>query len=949
MTDKSDDREFARRLLIGVSTLAISLSGGLTAAKAAEAASVEQPVDEIVVTGSRVVRDGYQAPTPVTVMNADEILRSAPTNTADFINKLPVFSASNTARNSSNNMGGTYSGVSTLNLRGLGATRALVLLDGVRIVGASVDSSSENGGAVDTSAFPEGLISRVDVVTGGASAAYGSDALSGVVNFVLDRNFTGVKGTVTGGLTTYGDDMQYTLTLTAGTPLASGRGHLLFNAVQNFNAGIMDPSNRAWVRNNWGRMNNPSYTATNGQPFYLIRNNLGSSVTIPGGLINSGPLKGTAFGPGGAIRQYNYGSIDDGNLMSGGEWQLSNTQRATIRDTDQSLDTRVSRQNLYLRASYDLTDDIEVFAQYIFSNTETYALCCKASRTRFTITADNPFIPATVLSRMQAAGVTSFQMSNYLNELPSTGTDNSRHFTQYLLGADGSFDAFATGWKWNFSLARSTNRVASRAFDNLVLPNFALAVDVVRSPTTGLPVCRSTLTNPGNGCIPYNPMGMNVNGPTANRYLVADGLVHQHIEQDFGAFSVTGEPLETWAGPVSVAFGAEHRNESTVGLASALDVANAFFVGNFKSSSGSYNVTDGFVETVIPLAKGKSWADSLDINAAVRETGYSTSGMVTTWKVGATYVPIQDFRFRATRSRDIRSPSLGELYSAGRSGLGSGLVDPFRGGTTALISTVTTGNPNLKPEKADTISAGVVFQPALVRGFNASVDYYNINMKNRVAALGGQGVVDACYRGDTVFCPFVQRDQSGVITLITAAPTNTAYAKLKGLDIESSYNQPLTDIVNSWGGSVTTRVLLTHLIDFTTVEPDGSLTQNAGVVGNGNPSWRYNVTVSYDADAFSVSWTGRGFNSGKYNGQYTGCTSGCPKIAPPYYTIDNNYQAGAFYMDLSVTYRFEIGNGMSASLFATAENLGNLEPIVEAPTAYDWNGRTFRAGLRFRM
>src|SRR5690606_18998930 len=196
--------------------------------------------------------------------------------------------------------------------------------------------------------------------------------------------------------------------------------------------------------------------------------------------------------------------------------------------------------------------------------------------------------------------------------------------------------------------------------------------------------------------------------------------------------------------------------------ASELDQARAYFAGNFTASSGRYDVTEAFVETVVPLLAGKPFAESLDFNGAARWTDYSTSGEVVTWKLGATWSPFEDVRFRVTRSRDIRAPNLGELFNTGRSGTGA-VLDPQNNNEPTTIVTRVRGNPELDPEEADTTGIGVVYRPSWLPGFGASVDYYEIEIDGAIVSLSNQAYVDRCHAGETVLCSFIERDAAGTI------------------------------------------------------------------------------------------------------------------------------------------------------------------------------------------
>jgi outer membrane receptor protein involved in Fe transport len=915
----------------------------------------------IVVTGTRVARNGYQAPTPVTVLNLEDLERDAPINIADSINKLPELSNSPSSHNSGASVSDANGGVNNLNLRSLGPNRTLVLLDGVRVAPASITGFYGNGGAVDINAFPDNLISRVDIVTGGASADYGSDALAGIVNFILDKDFTGVKGNATYGETTYGDDRQYALSLAAGTGFAGGRGHLLLSAEDNYDEGIPNAGRaRPWVRDYPGIIGNPAYTPDNGQPYFIIRNHVGSALYTPGGLVSSGPLAGLDFGPRGSPGQFMFGSPSDGFAMVGGDWQEApDAANPASLNGNTSLDDRTSRQNLFGRVSYALTDYSQVYVQLDYARTTTTGYGTVSEGNDITITQDNPFLQPAVLAQMQAAGVSSFTLNTYNTDLGVAGSHNIRQFNQYLVGSNGKFTTLGTRWSWDAHATRSITRIDANTINNENTGNLALATDVVVSPTTGLAICRSTLTDPTNGCVPYNPMGIGVNTQAALDYVGGNGHLQQDIALDEASATMHGEPLSSWAGPVSLAFGVEHSRYSVESSTTAADDSNSFYVGNYKATEGAYRVSEGFAETVVPLAKNQSWAKSLDLNAAVRETDYSTSGRVTTWKGGVTWAPINDIRFRATRSRDIRSPNLGELFNSGQAGTGT-VIDPFEGNKVVPEINITVGNAALAPEVADTTAVGFVVQPRLMPGFGASFDYYHIAINNAIADLNEQDELDQCFGGNNVYCSYINRDAAGNLSVIYLKPSNTGGTTTKGLDVEASYVRLLSDMRANWDGTFTARFLATRVFDLTTISPTGIAEQGAGVY-SGNldtplvaPKFSYSVTLGYDIRNLSVSWTGRGISDGVLDSRYTQCTSGCPAAVPPFYTIDNNQLPSAFYMDLSLNYEMHKKEASKLDLYLTVQNLTDRQPkgvffYGFIPGVYDTIGRTIRTGVRFKF
>lgn len=930
--------------LILLSTAPAILVGGL----ATSAWSQENSTETVEVTGTRIQRDGYQSPTPLTVVNADAIAAQAPTNVADYLDKLPSLANSSSARTTSTSVSDGNGGVSNLNLRRLGANRTLVLLDGMRIVPSSVSGFNSNGGAVDTNSIPDSLISRIDVVTGGASAAYGSDALAGVVNFVLDKNYSGLKGSVVGGISDYGDDDQYSLSLTGGTGFLDDRGHLLLSGQYNHVDGILHGNARPWLRNGWDQISNPAYTSTNGLPFYLVTQQVGSGLFTPGGLITSGPLRGLDFGPNGSTRKFNYGTLNAGAVnMVGGDWletvgALTDNSEGDIA----SLDDKISRQNLFARVSYDITDNIEAFGQFSYSETNVFSYCCWSSES-FTIKSGNPFIPAAVQSQMTALNIPSFVMGKWNTDIEAAGVSNRRGLRHYIGGLNGKFEALGSTWTWNAFANRSISTAYLQAINNPIKAQAQLAGDVVRDPGTGSPICASTLANPGNGCIPYNPMGTGMNTPAAINYAVGGrGYLNQTLTQDEFSGSINGEPFSSWAGPVSLAVGVEYRTLGVTGKSSTLDQANAFFLGNFHPTIGSYHVTEGFVETVVPLAKDMSWAKELDVNLAFRETNYSTSGYVSTFKAGATYdTPVNGLRFRGTLSRDIRAPNLGELYAGGQSGQGS-IIDATKPGSPNVpnILTLTVGNTQLKPEVANTVGAGVVYQPDWFPGFSTSVDYYSIRMNHVIGSVSAQNEVYACAQGVSAYCGFIERDGAGNISQVTVKPANTAFGRTAGVDIEASYNTPLSTFADKWPGAITLRALGSNMWDQTNIDALGNVTKYPG------PDWRYFLTADYDTEMFNVQWTGRGFGSGIRNRNYTQCTSGCPALTAPFFAINDNILPGAFYMDVAFTYHMKSELLGRTDLSLSIENLENKDPpntFVGTGGNYDRLGRLYRLALRF--
>jgi iron complex outermembrane recepter protein len=894
---------------------------------------------EVVVTSTRIVRDGYKAPTPTSVLGAQEIANKAPANIADFVNELPSLSGSTSPRNNVASLSTGLVGINALNLRGLGANRTLILLGGQRVAASTLT------GLVDINTIPQALVKRVDIVTGGASADWGSDAVAGVVNFVLDKDFTGLKGQFQGGLTTYGDDGNYNASLTAGSPIADGRGHILLSGEIARDDGIAGIGNRSWY-NGAKLFFNPAYKATNGQPQLVALQNSGFATATPGGIITSGPLKGTYFGPGGTPAQFNYGPIVSGNFMQGGDWQYADFAKSG------DLDPELNRQSIFGRINFDVTDHFQLFTQGSYSRATTR----EAALTQFnfgniTIQPDNAFIPASIAAQVTAP----FSLGTLNQDLgPAIATTN-RSSLRAVVGANGDFDVSGSKWTWDVYGQETVNHIYTDGLVSIT-SKYNAAIDAVRN-SNGDIVCRSILTNPTNGCVPYDIFGTGVVSQAARDYVLGTTWGRTKLTQDVVAGTLRGEPFSTWAGPVSVATGIEHRREAVSGSNDPLSTTRSYFAGNFLASFGSYHVTEGFFETVVPLVKDLPFLKSVDFNGAVRGTDYSTSGYVTTWKVGLTYSPIDDITFRATRSRDIRAPNLAELFQAGQSSTTS-IADPFRGNSLATVFQVTSGNLNLKPEEADTLGLGVVLEPHFIPGFAASVDYYNIRIDDAISTVNAAALVNQCFLGNTAFCSQITRNASNVITAVAVLPVNVAAQIARGLDFESSYRQPLPS------GNVSLRLLATRFLknysnDGITPATDTVGTNSTnGTLRNSLPKWRYLASIGYDRDPVAVTFTARGFSAGVYNTSYLQCTSSCPTSTAANMTINDNHLPGAIYFDTNVTVKLP----RNIEAFLAIDNLANKDPAQVAfgtsigaaplsvnPLLYDVLGRTFRLGFRFTM
>lgn len=943
---KTRDRRHARRLLNVGSALclisnaaapALAQEGADKAAPSQAPASIDPqqetvaPSEEdIVVTASRIERGGFDAPTPTTVIGEQDFKLSASANIADVLNEIPSFKAAVTPAASTTAAGSA--GQNILSLRGLGPSRTLVLVDGRRHV------PSNSGGTFNVNVIPSGLIRRVEVVTGGASAAWGSDAVAGVVNLILDTKRSGLTAEAQYGVSTYGDGGEYRLGLTYGTEFAGGRGHFVVSGEYADNAGILAQSDRPWGRAGWQVIANPAYRPGNGEFARLTVRNAHIANATEGGLIVSpGPFQNIEFGPGGVPEPFVRGGHASSGFMAGGD--------GTNLGLNVTLQVPVERQTLFGRASYDVSDTLSVFAEASYGRTfSEFNILPTFDFGTIPIRSDNAYLSAGLRQDMLDQGVAELRIGRLNTDFGYARSSGENVTKRGVIGLEGEL---SPKWKWDASVQYGRTHLVGGLKNSRLQARFVEAVDAVIDPATGRPVCRSALMNPGNGCVPLNIFGKGSPQADALAYIHADQRAVTNISQTVAAFNVDGQPFSTWAGPVSTAFGIEYRREATDQSVDASTAAGGFTLQNPVPVNGSFDVREAYGELVIPLAANTAWARALDLDLAVRATDYSISGYVTTWKAGLSYAIDDSLRLRATRSRDIRAPNIGELFSQTQT-LFRTVTDPLNGQQTT-IRMLRGGNPDLSPERADTVTAGIVYEPRWLPGFRASVDVYDIKIKQAVGSLEAQDIINRCAGGATQLCSLIQRGAGNSIEAVKATLINLNTLKTRGIDFELSYRSSLAAISEKLPGDISLRLLGTY-VD-TLITDDGiTAIDRAGDVGpsvDGIPHWRWNVSATYSGGPTTFQVLGRYVGGGAYDHSYDA------------FGIDDNRISSRFYVDASIQYDLAGKEGKGPQLFLAINNLFNIDPPVApdsvfVPLAtnkyiYDVVGRYASIGFRFKI
>lgn len=887
--------------------------------------------DEIIVSTTRIKGGNFEAPTPVQSLDLELLERRGTTNVADLINELPAvqsFTSPSSTGQSSN-----VAGENTISLRGLGFSRTLILLDERRVVAQKPE------GRVNLNAIPQALIKNIEVVTGGASAAWGSDAVAGVVNIVLDREFTGFRSTVQAGVSDNGDGEQYRLSFAAGGEFADGRGHVLVGVDYQNNPDNVRCSDLDWCDERYQLIpNSADGGAGDGIPAFITQSGARSWLGVDNGAVIGGPpaIAFTEFDQSGSFGPFDTGDGLAGLFVANGGG--SDFQGRTV------IQLPYERQSIMTTIDYELTDNIEFFTTAWFARTATESPTITPATGFFggaTILSGNPYIPSSFQDILTTNSIPSFQLFRSNRDLGQITADIE---TQTWSGTFGIRGEIADRWNWEtyYQYGRSSSRMANQ--NNLIVANFNRATNAVLSG--GEIVCQSVVDSSDPNCVPINLFGEGSPSAEATDYVLGTSVNDVWNSQEVVAANISGELFSGWAGPVLAAGGFEYRREEANGEADPISESSGFLIANLTPDRGSFNVWELFTEVNIPIMADTALGNSFDVNAAARYTDYSTVGGVVTWKVGFIYEPIDEIRIRGTYSNDIRAPSIRELFSGNRMQF-SNVSDPFNGGVTSLAQVNLGGNVDLNEERGTTKSIGVILQPGgALSGLNASIDYYNIEITDAITTLGVPAIVNGCFEGNTPLCDQIIRDGGGAISEINATAINAAALKTSGVDFVLRY---ATDDLAP--GQIDFSVTGTYVQKYLISSDGVNFIDRAGEVGlNGGagseaptPHWQTTAGIGYTEGNFGAYAQARYVGGGNYDNNWT------------IEDIDSVDFDGQIYLDLSARYNLSD----TIEVFGGVNNvLENDPPIIAAPfpgqpatntVLYDTIGRYLYIGARIDL
>lgn len=791
--------------------------------------------DLIVVTGSRIARPDFTGSAPVLSVDSAAIENSGITNLTDFLSDLPALTNSFGQQDSAGTGNGGAVGLNLLNLRGLGTARTLVLVDGRRHVAGNPGTS-----AVDINTIPVGLIERVEVLTGGASAVYGADGVSGVVNFVLRDDFEGTRVRAQYGAGEGNTAGRTFVSALHGRNFLDGRLNATL-ALEYAQENDLNVDDRSFLRRGQRQqlVTNPNYAPGTGQFENIPATDLRYVDTARGGAVYT--TFDTSRSPFGISWQgdgtpWVHGQSTSGFFMLGGSGSL----------LDDFQDQVLPGQDRWLAnatASYQFNSNHRMRGSLKYVRTETTFEAQPTFDFFITVLDDVAFIPSNIRSDA-IFGAVFVGRDNF--DLGYQYRDVERETFRADVGFDGQLNILG-GLTYDVSYVYGRTEQTTNYINERIEERWLAAIDSVVDPATGNIVCRSDLDptaappgldpalwgltftpGPNSGCVPANIFGENVSPEAAawiNTTITGNDVIEQHV---FSAYvSGSSEALFSLpAGPILFAGGIEHRRESSNSTPDALQLqseaigADITWNGSSAISGGEFDVTEGYVEFDVPLLAGLPLVDELTLDAAYRYSDYSTAGGTETWKVGGIWRLSDQVMLRATRARAVRAPNISELFlpqvqtfqfindpctavnvNAGtefrlancQANLAPFGVDPltFVDTTSASREGRVGGNPDLNVETADTLTYGVVLTPnfGFLSNLSVAVDYYDIELSDFIQQVTGQTLANRCVDlpQPNQFCDLIQRGPDGRINFFEAYLVNIAERRVRGWDISAQY------------------------------------------------------------------------------------------------------------------------------------------------------------------
>ncbi|WP_165843985.1 TonB-dependent receptor plug domain-containing protein [Phenylobacterium kunshanense] len=949
-------------------------------------------VGEIVITGSRIRRDTFSAPQPIAVVTAEAIRESGNTSIGDILLEQPTINPATNQQNSSGTL--FLSGQTRADIRGLGPTRTLVLMDGRRLPFS--DASSP---AVDLNTIPSLMVDRIDTVPGGVSAVYGSEAIAGVVNFIMKKEQDGLELDIQGGISQEGDGEEFRAGFNWGKKFFDDRLNVLVGGEYASLDKIMQEDRD--------------------ELFPGIRRNNATGVTvqnvIPTSRSNTAPTATFQLIPGNVVGTARAVTLDYRNPAS--VVRLSNAcGTATVQPTCQdealfysgvynALQGKANRGVLRTYVDYKITETFKAFVDASYVKVSGYGMFQPAFSTAtgggtmpIFLRGDNAYLngggatAAALRTEWLAAGKTFTQGSTaavgkFWQEFGGRDVKTEREQYRVAGGIQGSFETF--GRKVDMDSYVQYSRLDGRTTSYNV-PNVARvqqATDAVL--LNGQIVCRDAAARAA-GCAPWDL----VNGASREAVLWANAnsTTDQKVTQTVAGLNFTTDLFELPAGPVGLAFGFEYRKETSFFEQDALGASGALFFNAIGTREGAYNVKEAYGEVRIPLLKDMLLAEELSVEVAGRVSDYSTIGGTDQYRIGLNWAPVKDVRFRLSEATAVRAPNIIELFSPQSRNFTTAAQDPcdaavFRGATAAQqaarrvtcaaaipgwnsatfqsnfgtgrpsLALLQGGNPNLGPEEAHTYQYGVVIQPRWVPNLQISADFFKYNITDQVGTIPINTLFQAlCYDDATQpvdqnrFCSNILRDRDGSLTGVVGGVSevmltnqNVASVKVEGWDYSIAYGFRTEDVFGKDYGNLAFRLDATWMYRFALQGlPGQAFTQLANTINNATPEWKANGSIRWSNEKLSVTWNTIWIDSMISNNAFQ------PNQLDPYYTGDY------WRHDLRASYKVNDQIRVRAGIINLFDEYPPELPEVYTGTGtgssqYDNRGRFFFVGANMEF
>ncbi len=953
---KSNKRKLSLAIQIALFSSSITLAA--QAQTQDDSANDEESVEKITVTGSRIKRDSFSLSTPITVINRDNITDLGLNGLGDLLTEeIPALAPATTTTNSQSSI--SNSGLSTVDLRNLGSNRTLVLIDGRRTVSNSTSSNTVSLGTI-----PAGLVERVEIINGGASSIYGSDAIAGVVNIITQSEKEGFTFTANGGRTTEGAGEEFTLSGDYGGEFASGKGYVFASAIYNREFGIRSTDRARRGALLPARFEYDEDTGTN-----IVETAEGDrllSETPPElfSSLSSEPIGGRFLG---------------GDFF----FDENGLQTDFVADRDgfndkpfDIIDSPRDRVAAAIKVDYELSDTVSFNAQFQASETESSVeRIPEGLRSSDNIniidpvtgvisqiqpdeiSINNPFVPEAIA--LSADGDIDFRRR--FVELGDVSRENTRRTFRGWAGLKGTL--FNDNWEWDVSAGFGRYTQDQVRTNEINVFNFNEAINAEVGPN-GEIRCANEAAR-ANGCVPLNIFGVGSVTSEAGDFIRANPVIEADLEQYNVLGFITGDLVQLPAGPLGAVFGFEYREDR---LSRQVDELSQFggVTNNLTPAfTGSIDATEIFSEFNVPLLKDAPAAKELTTEFSFRLSDYSQTnvGLVTSYKAGVIWEPIEGYRFRANYARSQRAPDINEIFSppagdfdrvndicegatltstdAGHDncrlepGILAEIMAEGEFESPRSIHSPNGGNPDLKEETGDTIFVGIVATPTFVDNLSVAVDFYDIKISDAISQIGNEEILRECYASNTpfgddnTFCQRVERSlEDGTITTLLQTSENLSERRARGVDVAFDYRHEIGAY-----GILDYRLNYNHVIEnsqtFDTDDGSSVTTQFAGSLSDEVFEDRARAAVTWRYNDLRVRWTTR------FRGDTVDSFQRLEDFREVQAQIpDAEVPNGLFFSsftthNVAVTYDFTLQNDSEIRVTAGANNIfNNLGPFV---------------------